>query len=104
MPLPGVTIVLKGTAIGTSSDFDGNYTITVPDDAKTLVFSFIGFITKEVAINNQSVINVMLSEDVAQLDEVVVIGYGTSSKRDLIGSVTQLTSEDIKDLPVTSVD
>lgn len=104
VPLPGVTIVLKGTAIGTSSDFDGNYTITVPDDAKTLVFSFIGFITKEVAINNQSVINVMLSEDVAQLDEVVVIGYGTSSKRDLIGSVTQLTSEDIKDLPVTSVD
>ncbi len=104
VPLPGVTIVLKGSTTGTSSDFDGNYTITVPDDAKILVFSFIGFITKEVAINNQSVINVMLSEDVAQLDEVVVIGYGTSSKRDLIGSVTQLTSEDIKDLPIASVD
>tara|TARA_R110002049_G_scaffold33017_6_gene109018 strand:- start:297 stop:3911 length:3615 start_codon:yes stop_codon:yes gene_type:complete len=104
MPLPGVSIIVKGTLIGTVTDFEGSYTITLPQNTNVLVFSYLGFLKQEIPIDGKSVINVTLREDISKLDEVVVIGYGTSSKRDLIGSVTQLNSEDIKDLPITSVD
>ncbi|WP_246581466.1 SusC/RagA family TonB-linked outer membrane protein [Echinicola shivajiensis] len=96
--IPGVTVLLKGTSNGTVTDLDGNYFISVPDvSAAELSFSFVGYITKSVAINNQSQINITLEPDVAQLDEVVVVGYGETKKKDLTGSVVSMGSETIKE-------
>jgi len=92
-PLPGASVVVKGTTTGTQSDFDGNYTIAVDGDA-TLVFSYVGFKTTEIAVNNQSTVNVTLQEDAEALEEVVVIGYGTTTVKDATGSVSAVTSKD----------
>ena len=78
------SVVVKGTSIGTVTDFDGNYTIDVPDDAKELVFSYIGMTTQELPITGD-VINVVLSENSEVLEEVVVTGYGTTKKRAVEG-------------------
>jgi len=75
-PLPGVTITVQGTTIGTVTDLDGRYTINAPDGG-VLVFSFIGFERQAIEVGGKSIINVTLNEDTASLDEVVVIGYGT---------------------------
>ena len=80
------SVVVKGTTLGTVTDFDGNYSLNVPDDAKVLIFSYIGMKTQEIAITGD-VINVVLSEDNAVLEEVVVTGYGTTKKRDVVTSV-----------------
>ncbi len=95
------SVIVKGSTIGTVTDFDGNYTLDVPDDAKTLVFSYIGLVSQEVAITS-NVINVVLKEDNEVLDEVVVTGYGTTKKRDLVTSVASVGAEQLKDIPVTS--
>ena len=79
-PLPGVNILEKGTKNGVLTDFNGNYTLKLVNDNATLAFSFMGFKTKEVIVNNQTTINVTLEEDVASLDEVVIVGYGTRKK------------------------
>jgi len=101
-PLPGASVVIKGTTTGVSTDFDGNFTIEVePDD--TLSFSYIGFSVKEILVGTQSQINVTLEADNA-LDEVVVIGYGTTTKKDLTGSVSSVSSEDITQVPASRVD
>ena len=92
-PLPGVTIVLKGTTTGTVSNADGNYSINVPESAQTLVFSFIGMKTQEIEIGNRTTIDVTLEQDVIGLEEVVAIGYGTAKKKDLTGAVTQIDAE-----------
>lgn len=93
-PLPGASVLVKGTTNGTQTDFDGNYTLNnVPNDA-TLVFSYIGFKTFEAAVNGRSTINVTLEEDAQALDEVVIIGYGTTTVKDATGSVAAVTSED----------
>ena len=92
--LPGVSILIKSTTTGTSTDIDGNYFITVPDDA-VLQFSFIGFITQEIAVGNQSIINVTLEPDLAELEEVVVIGYGTQKKSDVTGAISSVEPTDI---------
>src|SRR5690606_7637341 len=86
-PLPGVTISVPGTTIGTATDLDGVYSLSVPEGS-TLVFSFIGFQSQTIAVGGRSVVNVTLSEDLASLDEVVVVGYGTQKKSDLTGSVS----------------
>ncbi len=91
--IPGVNIVIRGTTMGTTTDLDGNYTITVSRDA-TLVFSFIGYTTQEIAVNNQSTINVSMVLDIQALEEVVTIGYGTTRKEDATGSVTAISTED----------
>lgn len=104
IPLTGAGIVVKGTSIGAVADFDGNYTIKVPKESNILVFSYIGFGTKEVVINGKSVINVVLSEDANTLDAVVVVGYGTQRKADLTGSVGIINSESIAGKPITSPD
>ncbi len=101
-PLPGATVVVKGTSTGTSTDFDGNYTINASSD-NTLVFSYVGYSTKEVLVGNQTTINVTLDQDNA-LDEIVVIGYGTQRKSDLTGSVSSVSGEDVAILPVPRVD
>ena len=95
------SVVVKGTTLGTVTDFDGNYTIEVPDDAKVLVFSYIGMKTQELNITGD-VMNVVLSENSEVLEEVVVTGYGTTKKRDLVTSVASVSADQLKDLPVAS--
>ncbi len=92
-PMVGVTVVVKGTVIGTVTNIDGVYTFELPDGAETLQFSFIGMKTKEVEIGNQSTINATLEADVIGLEEVVAIGYGTVKKKDLTGAVTQVNAQ-----------
>jgi TonB-linked SusC/RagA family outer membrane protein len=94
-PMPGVTIVVKNTTVGTVTNNDGSYSIVTPANATTLVFSFIGLETKEVEIGDQANIDVQLSSLTTELEEVVAIGYGTVRKRDLTGSVSNIQAEDI---------
>lgn len=95
------SVVVKGTSIGTVTDFDGNYSLDVPDDAKVLVFSYVGMQTQELNITG-NVMNVVLSENSEVLEEVVVTGYGTTKKRDVVTSVASVGADQIKDIPVTS--
>ena len=104
MPLPGANIVEKGTTNGTTADFDGDFSISLDNQEAILVVSYIGFATKEVAVNGQSTIDVTLEEDAAGLDEVVVIGYGTQRKADITGSVARVKGEDLQDIPNSRVD
>ena len=93
--LPGVNVAVKGTSTGTTSDLNGRYEIQVPDGNAVLVFSFVGFTTQEAEVGNRQLINVTLLESISQLDEVVVIGYGTVRKKDLTGSVASIKSDEI---------
>ncbi len=102
--IPGVNVVLKGTSNGTITGTDGSYTLTVPDGEGTLVFSFIGYVTEEVAIGNRSVIDVALVADIQSLNEVVVVGYGTQKKRDVTGAVASVSAADIRQVPVLTPD
>lgn len=102
--LPGVNVLVKGTTIGTVTDVEGTYRLDVPDDAETLVFSSVGYTTEEVAIGNQSVINMEMAPDIQSLSEVVVVGYGTQKREDLTGSITSISPEQIQNVPVTAVD
>lgn len=93
-PLPGASVLVKGTTNGTQTDFDGNYTLDGIDDTATLVFSYIGYRTVEMPVNGRSTINVTLQEDAQALDEVVIIGYGQTTVKDATGAVAAVTSED----------
>ncbi len=95
-PIPGVNIFVKGTTIGTVTDLDGNYSIDIPSEDVTLVFSFVGFRTHEELVGNQTEINITLYEETTKLDEIVVIGYGSSSKKLLTSSIASIDSEDIE--------
>ncbi|QLG44642.1 SusC/RagA family TonB-linked outer membrane protein [Costertonia aggregata] len=101
-PLPGANVLAKGTTIGVMTDFDGNYSLQVPENTNTLVFSYIGFTEKEISINERAVINISLEEDTAELDEVVVIGYGTRNREDLTGAVSTIQAKSIQEQPITS--
>jgi len=101
--IPGANILEQGTTNGTQSDFDGNFSITVSDGA-VLVFSYIGYATQNITVGNQTTINIQLVEDASQLDEVVVIGYGTARKSDLTGSISRVTSEAFEDQPLARVE
>ncbi|MEQ9443201.1 MAG: TonB-dependent receptor [Cyclobacteriaceae bacterium] len=102
--LPGVNILVKNTTSGSVTDIDGNYRLTVPDDATTLVFSSVGYLSEEVAIGNRTTVNVQMLPDIQSLSEVVVVGYGTQKKSDLTGSISSISGEDIQKMPVTSLD
>jgi TonB-dependent starch-binding outer membrane protein SusC len=102
--LPGVTVLVKGTQVGTATSANGSYTINVPEGSNTLVFSFIGYTTVEKQVGNASTVNVGLAIDNKQLQEVVITGYGTTIEKELTGSVTQVGSEVLEDRPVASVD
>ncbi len=93
LPLPGVNVMIKGTTIGTVTDMTGNFSLTTPEDAQTLVFSFVGFLTEEIPISG-SRIDLTMTEDIQSLDEVVVIGYGTRKKMNLTGAVSELDFSD----------
>jgi len=100
--LPGVTVVVKGGGQGTSTDSEGSYSLSVPANVNTLVYSFIGYDSKEVAIGGQSTINVTLAANTTGLDEVVVVGYGTQLRRELTGSVATISGADVAQRPVQS--
>ena len=100
-PLPGVNVIEKGTTNGVVADFDGNYSITV-SQGSTLVISSIGLKSQELTIGQANVYNITMEEDNTQLDEVVVVGYGTQKKSDVTGSVVSVSSEDINSRPVNN--
>jgi TonB-linked SusC/RagA family outer membrane protein len=102
-PLPGTTVSLKGTTIGTTTDASGNYRLTVVNQTNaTLVFSSVGYIGQEIALGKQTVINVELTADDRQLDEVVVVGYGTKDRRDVTSAISSVNGREIQNLPVAS--
>jgi TonB-linked SusC/RagA family outer membrane protein len=103
--LPGVTVMIKGTGDGMVTDLEGKYRINVPQDLQnpTIVFSFVGYKTQEVPVANQSVIDVALQEDSKQLEEIVVVGYGSQLKAEVTGAVQSINADDLKDIPVSSV-
>ena len=102
-PLIGAGVVVEGTTVGTITGIDGDYTLTVPADAVNLVFSFIGLSDQVVPIGGRTVIDVVLKEDSTFLDEVVVVGYQTVKRRDLLGAVASVGSEKLSEQPVTTV-
>ena len=93
-PLPGASVVVKGTTNGTQTDFDGNFTLNNVESDATLVISYIGYSTQEVAVDGRTTIDVVLAEDAQALDEVVIIGYGTTTVKDATGAVSAINSED----------
>ncbi|MCM8568404.1 TonB-dependent receptor [Gramella jeungdoensis] len=103
-PLPGVTVLEKGTSNGVITDFDGNYSINLSGENAVLVFSFVGYATQEVSVNGQSTINVTMQVDMGQLDEVVIVdyGYGRVRKEDMTGSVATIGSQELAKIPVAS--
>jgi len=101
--LPGVSVMVKGTTIGTSTDGDGVYKLNVPSGDVILVFSFIGYATEEVPVNNQTTVDKMMSEDIMSLNEVVVVGYGTQERKDVTGAISQVNNADIMKSSAISV-
>ncbi len=101
-PVAGVNVTVKGTTNGTISDLNGNFTITVDSQEDVLVFSMVGMLTEEVKVGNQTSIDVQMSEDLINLEELVVIGYGTVRKGDITGAVSSVSSEDIQSTKVSN--
>jgi len=101
--IPGVSISVKGTSLGTITDINGKYNLKVPTEAKTLVFSFVGMLTQEVEIANQSVINVQLKSQSIDVDEVMVVAYGTAKKSSFTGSAGVVSAEKLETRTLTSV-
>ncbi|MCH7397813.1 TonB-dependent receptor [Belliella sp. DSM 107340] len=101
--LPGVNVVIKGTTTGTVTDIDGAYSITVPDNNAILVFSSIGYVTQEMRVDSSSTINIELSQDLQQLGEVVVVGYGSQKKSDLTGAITSVGSRELEERPIANI-
>ncbi|MBD0254902.1 MAG: carboxypeptidase-like regulatory domain-containing protein [Cytophagales bacterium] len=91
--VPGASVSLKGTTIGTATDGDGRFSLTVPDGSGTLVISSIGYVTEEILISNRSTIDVTLMADIKSLTEVVVVGYGSQQRKDLTGAISSVAAE-----------
>ena len=102
-PIPGVSVKLKGTTTGTLTDTGGRYSLQIPDGEAILVFSSIGFEPQEIQVNRREQINITLHDQNMQMNEVVVIGYGTQKKSDVTGAITSISGKSITDIPVTSV-
>jgi TonB-linked SusC/RagA family outer membrane protein len=102
-PLPGVSVVVKGTTVGIVTDIDGNYSLDVPANAETLVFSFVGMKAQEVPIAGKTLINVTLAAEVTDLDEVVVVGYGVQKRANVVGAVTSIDGEKLQSIPAVNV-
>ncbi|TRW27254.1 TonB-dependent receptor [Flavobacterium zepuense] len=103
MPLPGATVSIKGTSINTATDVDGNFSLPASSDNVVLVVSYMGFKTQEIPANGQTTINITLEEDQTQLEEVVVVGYGTVKKKDLTGAIGHVNGSDLKQQGVSDV-
>jgi TonB-dependent starch-binding outer membrane protein SusC len=102
--IPGVTIVVRGTNIGTTTDIDGNYQLEVPVESSHLVFSFVGMVTQEIAISNRTIINVVLEPASLDLGELIVVGYGTESRRLVSGSLGVVSEAELRDMPMKTID
>jgi TonB-linked SusC/RagA family outer membrane protein len=102
LSLPGVTVRIKGTTIGTITDNDGQFKLSVPFDAKAIIFSFVGMKTQEITIGTRTSFSIILEEETVKMDDVVVIGYGSAKKGDLTGSVTSIKASEISDTKSTS--
>lgn len=102
-PLPGVSVIVKGTVIGTATDFDGNYSIETTDLESILVFSSIGYVTQEISVDAKTTIDVILSEDLQALDEVVLVGYSSRRKSTITGAVSTVEMSDLEKTRVTNV-
>jgi len=100
-PIPGVTVVIRGTSNGIVTDNDGSYSLVIPENGKVLVFSFVGMLSQEIEIGNQSSINVELQEDIIGIEEVVAIGYGTQKRINLTGAVATIEAQDLQSRPIT---
>lgn len=101
--LPGANIVIKGTSQGTVTDLEGNYSIEVADGSAVLVFSSVGYLTEEVVVGSQTVVDMVMSADITSLEEIVVVGYGTQKKVTVTGSVASLKGEELKASPTTNL-
>jgi hypothetical protein len=95
MPIPGVSILVAGTSTGTTTDFDGNYELKTTSDA-VLTFSYVGFAMQEIVVDGRTQINVKMVTNTSELDEVVVVGYGTTKKQDITGAISSISAEDVK--------
>lgn len=102
-PLPGANVFEKGTSNGTTTDVDGKFSLVVQNESAILVFSFIGFVSQEVAVNGRSVIDIVLQEDMQSLEEVVVVGYGEQKKINLTGAIDVVAGEDLSSRPAAQV-
>lgn len=103
-PLPGANVKVKNTSIGTITDVEGMFTLEIPEDAKTLVISYIGYVSQEMTVNNQSSFDITLVQDITQLQELVVVGFGTTSRKLLSGSISKIESEDFENVIKQSLD
>ena len=101
--IPGASVVIKGTTTGVITNNNGNFSMSVPFDTKTLVFSFVGMKTLEIALGNQNTINVTMQQNVIGLDEIVAIGYGSQKRSSITGAISTMGGEDIVNMPVTSL-
>ncbi len=102
--LPGVSILIKGTSVGTISDIGGYYSLKVPSEDAILVFSFVGFVTEEVAVDGRSTIDISLVQDITALEEIVVVGYGEQKKSVVTGAISSVKAEDLETQPINRVE
>lgn len=102
-PIPGVNVIIKGTTIGTTTNMDGIYSITVPEENSILLFSFIGYKQQEVKINGRSTIDISLVTDVTQMNEVVIVGFGTQKKEMVTGSISSIETKELLQSPVANI-
>lgn len=102
--LPGVNVIVKGTTLGTFTGTDGSYSLSLPNENATLIFSFLGYVTQEISTAGKSSVNVSLAEDSKKLSEVVVVGYGVQDVKDVTGSITSIAAAKIENQPVQSFD
>jgi TonB-dependent starch-binding outer membrane protein SusC len=102
--LPGVSVLLKGTKQGTSTDGNGRFSLNVPDDESILVFSYVGYLSMETIVGKRTQLSITLASDTRMLTEVVVVGYGEQNRKDVTGSITTVKEQDIRNLTVTGVD
>jgi len=103
-PLIGVTVMVSGSKTGTITDFDGKYSIQVPNNKANIIYSYIGYKTVIKEVGNSTVINVLLEEDAKEIDEVVVVAYGTQQKSHLTGAITKLKNEKLDEIPVANIE
>ena len=102
-PLPGVSVIIKGTNSGTVTDIDGEFRMEVPSNDDILIFSYVGFLSQEVPVANQTSFNIQLEEDIEQLNEVVIVGYGSQKKVNLSGAVDQIDAKQLENRPISNV-
>ncbi|GAB3920465.1 TonB-dependent receptor [Larkinella terrae] len=101
-PLPGVSVILKGTTKGTTTDAEGKFRLEAADETSVLIFSFVGYLPEEIVVGTRKVIDVVLKADTKALEEIVVVGYGTQKRADITGAITSISEKSLREVPVTN--